>query len=78
MIGPFQTEAFDSRQSGDDDIGLVGSAGPVVTVKLKTCSTCTGEQTLRPRQAELLARAHIVGAAVGCTCRGWIRKEKTV
>lgn len=78
VVCPFQTEAFDSRESGDDNIGLVGSAGPVVSVKFKTSGTCTGKQTLCSWQAELLTHSYIVGATIGCTCRGWVCRGNTV
>lgn len=32
VVFSLQTKAFDRRQSGNDDIGLVGRAGPVVSI----------------------------------------------
>lgn len=72
MVRPFQTEAFDGRQSGDDHKGLIGGAGPVVSIELKACGARTRKQTPRPREAELLARPRIVTAAGGGTCRCYI------
>lgn len=72
MVRALQAEALDGRQSGDDNVGLVVVARPVVGVQFEPGGTRTAEQALRPRQAELLAHAHVVGAAVGCACRGWV------
>lgn len=71
MVRALQAEALDGRQSGDDDVGQVVVARPVVGVQLEPRGARAAEQALRPRQAELLARAHVVGAAVGRACRGW-------
>lgn len=71
VVRLLQAEAFDSRQGGDDHVGLVGGAGPVVGVQFEARGAGTGEQALRARQAELLARPHVAGAAVGRSCRGW-------
>lgn len=70
VIRPFETEAFDSRQSRDDNKGLVGIAGSVVSFEFKTRRTGTTEQTLRPRKAELLTDTRVVRAAVGRPRRG--------
>lgn len=75
VVHPLQTEASDSGQSGDNNIGLVGSAGPVVSIEFKSSGTCTSKQTLRPGQAELLTHPHTVGAAIGYTSRGWVCRE---
>ena len=78
VVCPFQTEAFDCRQSGDDHIGFVGSTGAVVRIEFKTCGTGTSKQTLGQGQAQLLTHSDIVGAAIGCTRRACVYGENTV
>lgn len=72
MIFSFETEAFDSGQGRNDNVGLVGGTGPIVAIQFKARGTCTGKQTLWTREADLLTCSHVVGATIGCTCRGWI------
>ena len=66
VICSFQAEAFDGGQSGDDRVGLVWRAGPVVSVDFKTCGTRAGVQATGPWQTQLLASPNVVTASVGC------------
>lgn len=69
VVRPFQTEAFNGRQSRDDNIGLVRSAGPVVSIEFKTCCACTCKKALWSWQTELCTHSHIVTTTIRCTCR---------
>lgn len=73
MIFSFQTEAFDCRQGRNDNIGQVGGTGPIVSIQFKARGTCTGKETLRGRQADLLTRSHVVvSTTIRRACRSWI------
>lgn len=71
MVGPFQTEALESGEHGDNHVGLVGRAGPAVRVELEARGTGTGVQIAWAWQTQVLARAHVVTAAIGGACGGW-------